>query len=134
VLGQRIDRGICVSIAGPLGAGKTELVRGVCSGLDIAEQVLSPSFILYEEFAGRIPVVHLDLYRLEHEDEIENLGVFDLVGTDTGLLVEWGDRSEGLLAASDLVITIVPGDGDIRTIDFEFGSDLLPMLGKRDTW
>jgi tRNA threonylcarbamoyladenosine biosynthesis protein TsaE len=61
---------------------------------------------LYEEFAGRLSVVHVDLYRLEHESEIEELGVFDLFGGDKVILAEWGDRSETLFAESDVVLRI----------------------------
>ncbi|MBI4720305.1 MAG: tRNA (adenosine(37)-N6)-threonylcarbamoyltransferase complex ATPase subunit type 1 TsaE, partial [Chitinivibrionia bacterium] len=52
-LGARIDSGACVSIVGALGAGKTVLVRGICSGLGVTEEILSPTFVLYEEFSGR---------------------------------------------------------------------------------
>lgn len=105
-IGRRILGGICLSLAGSLGAGKTVLIGGICRGLGVDEPVLSPTFILYEEFAGRMPVVHIDLYRLEHESEIEELGVFDLLGGDRVILAEWGDRSDTLMARSDAVINI----------------------------
>ncbi len=116
-LGKSIRGGLCVSVIGPLGAGKTVLVRGICEGLDVEDDVLSPTFILCEEFSGRLTVLHLDLYRLEHEKEIEELGVFDRIGSDCVILAEWGDRSDYLLGRSDLVIKIEVGDDCIRDIE-----------------
>ncbi|UCH82710.1 MAG: tRNA (adenosine(37)-N6)-threonylcarbamoyltransferase complex ATPase subunit type 1 TsaE [Candidatus Latescibacterota bacterium] len=105
-LGHRITGDLCVSLVGSLGSGKSVLVRGVCKGLGIDEEVLSPTFILCEEYRGRIPVIHLDLYRLDHEREIEELGVFDRIGDGSLMLVEWGDRSAQILDASDIVLNI----------------------------
>lgn len=105
-LGERITFGVCISLVGALGAGKTVLARGVCRGLGVEGEIISPSFILCEEFKGRLPVVHVDLYRLEHEKEIEELGVFEKLGRNCVLLVEWGDRSDYLMDASDIVLTL----------------------------
>jgi tRNA threonylcarbamoyladenosine biosynthesis protein TsaE len=115
-LGARIRHGVCVCLSGPLGAGKTALVSGLCRGLGVTDPVVSPTFILLETFAGRLPVVHVDLYRLEHERELEDIGVFDTLGTGAVVLAEWGERSPGLFRAADIAIDIEPGDGDARTL------------------
>jgi tRNA threonylcarbamoyladenosine biosynthesis protein TsaE len=115
-MGARVRAGACVSLVGPLGAGKTVLVRGLCRGLGVDEYVVSPTFILLESFAGRLPVVHIDLYRLEHEREIEELGVFDALDGETVVLAEWGDRSPALHDAADVEIRIEPGPESERTI------------------
>jgi len=115
-LGERIRSGACVSLVGPLGAGKTVLVRGLCRGLGIDEPVVSPTFILLESFAGRLPVVHVDLYRLEHEQELEEIGVFDRLGADAVVLAEWGDRSPHLHGAAEVEVHIQPGADDERMI------------------
>jgi tRNA threonylcarbamoyladenosine biosynthesis protein TsaE len=118
-LGERIRRGACVCLSGPLGAGKTVLVAGLCRGLGARDAVTSPTFILMESFVGRLPVVHIDLYRLEHEREVEDVGVFDLLDGSTVLLVEWGERSPTLYAAADIEISLEPHgerDGEGRTI------------------
>lgn len=114
-LGECISNSACVTLVGPLGAGKTVLVRGLCRGLGIEEIVVSPTFILLETFQGRLPVVHVDLYRLEHERELEELGVFDYLRGGTVLLAEWGDRSPRLHALADVEIRI-EGSGDERSI------------------
>jgi len=132
-LGRRITRGGCVALVGPLGAGKTVFVRGACRGLGVDEDVLSPTFILLEEFEGRLPVAHLDLYRLEHESEIEQLGVFDLLDGNTVVLVEWADRSELLMADADIVVEITdatPG----RQIVFSYTEEMNPVFEDLESW
>ena len=103
-MGLRISRGITILLIGSLGAGKSVLARGICKGLGVEESVISPSFILYEEYRGRLPVVHCDLYRLEHERELEELGIFERIGPDVVLVAEWGDRSERLTEIADVVV------------------------------
>lgn len=127
-LGRRIERGVCVSLVGSLGSGKSVLVRGICVGLGVRERVLSPTFILFEEYQGRLPVIHLDLYRLEHERDIEELGVFERIGDGSVVLVEWGDRSDRILDASDIVLHLeVTGDTQ-RTIRADFRRELAGLM------
>lgn len=114
-LGECLQAGACVTLVGPLGAGKTVLVGGLCRGLGINEPVISPTFILLETFEGRLPVVHVDLYRLDHERELEEIGVFDYLAGGAVLLAEWGDRSQRLSDLSDVEIRI-EGEGTERSI------------------
>lgn len=114
-LGACFEKGACVSLVGPLGAGKTVLVGGLCRGLGIDEAVVSPTFILLEAFQGRLPVVHVDLYRLDHERELEELGVFDYLTGGAVLLAEWGDRSPRLCEMAEVEIRI-EGAGSERSI------------------
>lgn len=115
-LGTRLEGGALLALAGPLGAGKTVFVRGLCRGLGVEDAVVSPTFILYEAFEGRRPVVHVDLYRLEHESEIESLGVFDLLGGETVVVVEWANRSPALLDVADVVVEIADAGKDARRL------------------
>lgn len=134
VLGRHIPAGASVALVGPLGAGKTVLVRGICRGLGVDDYVVSPTFILYEEFSGRAPVIHVDLYRLEHEMEIEELGVFDRLGGSTVTLVEWGDRSPILLAAVDAVVTIEPGHDDDRILAVDTTTECAATFEELGQW
>jgi tRNA threonylcarbamoyladenosine biosynthesis protein TsaE len=118
-VGARISQRACVCITGPLGAGKTVLVKGLCRGLGANGEVTSPTFILMESFTGRLPIVHLDLYRLEHEREIEDIGVYDLLRDHVVVVAEWGERSPALADATDIEITIEPGEGSARTIHLD---------------
>jgi tRNA threonylcarbamoyladenosine biosynthesis protein TsaE len=123
-MGRRIDEGMCIALTGSLGTGKSVLIRGICRGLGVEEDVLSPTFVLLEEYGGRLPVVHLDLYRLEHEREIEELGVFDRLGNDSVILVEWGDRSNRILEASDVLIRLEMRGATARRITVEHSAYL----------
>jgi len=127
-IGRRIDTGLCLSLVGSLGTGKSVLVRGICRGLGVGEEVLSPTFVLFEEYRGRIPVVHLDLYRLEHEREIEELGVFDRLDNETVLLVEWGDRSPRLFDESGVVVSIEMTGDTGRRIVLEYAGRLTSLF------
>lgn len=136
-LAARLRAGACVALVGGLGAGKTVFVRGMCRGLGVDEDVLSPTFILYEAFDGRLPVVHIDLYRLEHESEVESLGVFDLLGGDSVVLAEWGDRSDMLMRHADIAVAIDDSDlehPDRRRIEFAYTADLAAAFGDIASW
>ena len=115
---------MCVTLIGPLGAGKTILVAGVCRGLGVTGEVLSPTFVLYEQFNGRLPVAHVDLYRLDHESEIEELGVFESLGGAMVILAEWGDRSETLSAEADAAIELVAVSESERRIEVSCTPDV----------
>ena len=133
-IGERLCGGECIVIAGPLGAGKTTLVRGLCRGLEVPDEVVSPTFILYEAFAGRMPVVHLDLYRLEHERELEDLGVFDPAGENTVVLAEWGDRSEALESQCDAFVTLATRGESERRIAIACTPQVAALLEGMEAW
>ena len=133
-VGERTGRGMCVILAGPLGAGKTTLVRGLCEGLGVDESVVSPTFILYEEFAGRRPVVHIDLYRLEHEREIEDLGVFEMIGGEAVILAEWGERSPALTADADMIVEISPAGESVRDFHVSCTAQCAADLAEVTQW
>jgi len=98
VFGGILPAGSTVSLEGGLGTGKTVFTKGVCAGLGVKDEVLSPTFILAEEYKGVFPVIHFDLYRLEKIQEVEEIGLFDSPDQGNVVLVEWGDRlPEGLL-------------------------------------
>ncbi len=115
-LGARIRHGTLICLTGPLGAGKTVLVNGLCGGLGVEDRVTSPTFILMESIVGRLPILHIDLYRLEHEREVEDIGVFDMIDDRNVVIAEWGERSPSLLEAADIEIRIEPGEGSARTL------------------
>ena len=106
-LGALLRPGDVVALEGDLGAGKTELVRGACAGVEVPpDEVSSPSFAIVATYRGRIPVHHADLYRIGDEDELYATGFGDLVGGEGALLVEWADRIPGALPAERLTIRL----------------------------
>lgn len=108
--------GDVVTLSGPLGAGKTRFVSGLVHVLAPGSRVRSPSFTLVNEIAGALPVFHLDLYRLEHTRDIENLGLEDYAERGA-LIVEWGERLPGGWLDEALRVTIEP-------VETATGSDL----------
>lgn len=106
-LAQAIQGGLIIHLRGELGAGKTTLVRGVLHGLGHAGSVRSPTYTLVEpyELAGR-QVYHLDLYRLGDPEELEWIGLRDLLDADSLALVEWPERGRGVLPQADLELTL----------------------------
>jgi tRNA threonylcarbamoyladenosine biosynthesis protein TsaE len=106
-LGRLLEPGDVVALEGDLGAGKTELVRGVCAGAAVPEsQVSSPSFAIVATYGGRLPVHHADLYRIGDEDELYATGFGDLVGGEGALLVEWADRIPSALPLEKLTVRL----------------------------
>ncbi len=104
-IGALLEPGDVVLLQGPLGAGKTAMTRGIGRGAGSNDLVISPTFVLMNEYRGRLPLYHVDLYRLEKADEIVAL---DLPGytLDGALIVEWPERGEGLLPVEHLLVEI----------------------------
>ena len=92
-----LKAGDVVALIGPLGSGKTAFVRGVCAGLEVTTPVTSPSFIIVNEYAGRLPVYHWDLYRLNSLDEVRRLGAEECFAGEGVSLVEWAEKILPLL-------------------------------------
>ena len=107
-LGSALFPGAVVALIGPLGAGKTQLVRAVAEGLDIPDSrvVSSPTFVLIHEYAARLPIYHFDAYRLSGPGELFDLGVHEYLEAGGVCLVEWADRVEACLPAEQLRITL----------------------------
>lgn len=95
-LAPALRAGDVVLLYGPLGAGKTAFVRGVAHGLGApTEEVSSPTFTLVQEYTGgRLPLYHVDLYRLERK-EVDDLGLDELISGDGVVAIEWADRWDG---------------------------------------
>ena len=111
LIGQVLQSGDVVLLGGELGAGKTTLVGGVADALGIDDVISSPTYTIVRELAGRIPIAHIDLYRIESPGEIEDLALDELVA-DRALLVEWGDLVGPYLGSSRLEVTIAYADPD----------------------
>src|SRR4249920_730168 len=99
-----------VVLTGELGAGKTTFVQGVARGLDIEDQVVSPTFTLIKEYTGRLEVAHVDVYRLDRVQDVVDLGLDELGTGEDVLLVEWGDAVEALLPPDRLRVEFTTED------------------------
>ncbi len=126
--GLSVSPGTAVSLEGGLGAGKTCFVKGVARGLGIDSEVLSPTFILVEEYRGEIPLFHFDLYRLEKLEEVEKIGFYDAIDGRNIVLVEWGDRLPGAEDIFDVRVHIEILSGSERNIEVSGPTDLLDRM------
>jgi len=106
-----------VSLEGPLGSGKTTFVKGIARALGVRDEVTSPSFTIMTAYAGRIPLYHLDLYRLDRIDEIEDLGFDDVVFRDGVTVIEWGEKAGPLLPEDVVEVRIEMAPDGAREID-----------------
>ena len=120
-LGERLGRvaaaGDLVCLWGELGAGKTQLAKGIALGLGIADTVNSPTFILMNEYAGRLPLFHVDLYRLADASDALAGGVVDDRQTDGLTVVEWPERMGEILPAERVDVRIEGTADELREID-----------------
>ena len=105
-----------IALLGPLGAGKTQFAKGFALGLGVKEIVNSPSFTLMAEYAGRLPLFHQDLYRLNGAEEVLGGGLVDDRQEDGVTLIEWGERLSTRLDARRLSVRLSSGRDDERTI------------------
>ncbi len=81
-----------VCLTGSLGAGKTTLIQGIAEGIGVRDYVTSPTFIIINEYQGRIPFFHIDLYRLDNVDQIEDLGIEEYFTRGGACVIEWAEK------------------------------------------
>ncbi len=122
-LGSRIGKltrpGDIFLLVGSLGAGKTCLTQGIAWGLGITEYTPSPSFVLIREFYGRLPLYHIDLYRLYHIEEIADLGLDDYLYGSGVCVIEWAEKGLSLMPQEHLLIEIGFLDDTERSFGFK---------------
>jgi tRNA threonylcarbamoyladenosine biosynthesis protein TsaE len=117
LLGELLDAGDVVFLYGDLGAGKTNFTYGIARGLDVHEQyITSPTFTFVNEYQGRLPLYHIDLYRLKDPGELENIGFDEYIGSDGVTVIEWAERAEDELPVEGLSIYLSYVDETSREI------------------
>ena len=106
-IGTALQGGETLALYGPLGVGKTALVRGMAAGLGAASRgVSSPTFVLIHEYRGRLPLAHIDLYRLNSVREIESIGLEEYLSGSTVAAIEWADKGRTILPHDRLEIEL----------------------------
>ncbi len=95
-IGERLQSGTIIKLTGELGSGKTCFVQGLAQGLEVPQgyEITSPTYTLIHEYPGRLPLVHVDLYRIADEMDAEAIGLWDIGDPGTVMAVEWADRLE----------------------------------------
>jgi tRNA threonylcarbamoyladenosine biosynthesis protein TsaE len=125
-LGRVLNGGVTIGIVGPLGAGKTHLVKGIAHGNGVADprRITSPTFTLIHEYPGRLRLYHVDVYRLRGPSELIALGFDELVASDAVVAVEWADRVRSPMPTDTLWIEITPTEETSRHLAFHPGGPL----------
>lgn len=123
-LGRLLGSAAVILLAGDLGAGKTCFTQGLGRGLDLPAQepVVSPSYTLMNQYRGRLDLYHFDLYRLNHVDDLLDLGFDDYLCGSGVTVVEWGDRFPGL-DEDGILVRLESGEGDRRRFHFSAATE-----------
>lgn len=113
----QLRRGSVLALAGDLGAGKTQFTKGLAVGLGVERDVTSPTFTLIHEYQGdRLPLFHIDLYRLEEADEVLGIGIDEYLDGDGVTVIEWADKFAELMPPGVRWIRFRVLEGDDREI------------------
>ena len=134
-IGSLLKTPMIITLIGELGSGKTALVQGLAQGLEVPADyyITSPTFTLVNEYPGRFRLFHVDLYRLDDESDLEDIGLYELLAYDGIVAIEWAEKlSDGLLSGY-LAIHFVTIDDQTRQISiFAYGQEakvLIKALG-----
>ncbi len=116
-LAKKLPLGTVLSLAGDLGAGKTEFVKGLAIGLGYSGEVTSPTFTIVHEYrGGRLPLFHMDFYRLQDERELDEIGLDEYLRAGGICAIEWGEKFRDRLPAGTINVRFVATEGDLREI------------------
>lgn len=118
-LGKLLKKGDVICLTGDLGAGKTTFTKSIAKGLEVNEEVTSPTFIIINEYDGRLPVYHFDVYRIMDIEEMYEIGYEEYFYGDGVCIVEWASQIEELIPKEHLWIEIKLGDSE-NSREFHF--------------
>lgn len=131
-IGRAIGSALLISLTGTLGCGKTAFVQGLAEGLDVPREyyVTSPTFTLINEYPGRLPLYHVDLYRLDDPVALEDLGLGEILAAEGVVAVEWAEKLPAAETDRGLIIRFAIREGDLRTIVLKAGGQPASSLLK----
>ena len=118
-IGKKLKKGDIIAMQGTLAAGKTTITKGIAQALDISEEITSPTFCLISEYYGKMPLYHMDVYRLDGTEDFINLGVDDLLYGDGVCIIEWSEKIMDELPKNTIILRILPQDDNSRKIEIE---------------
>jgi tRNA threonylcarbamoyladenosine biosynthesis protein TsaE len=112
-IGSQLKGGEVIAVCGPLGSGKTHLIKGIAAGAGAQDSrdITSPTFVIVNEYSGRLDIYHIDAYRLDSIAEFEMLGFDDFCYPQSVVLIEWADKVESALRAVDYIRIELSGAG-----------------------
>lgn len=115
-IGEKLTPGAVLALEGTLAAGKTTITKGIAEALGITENITSPTFTLISEYEGRLPLYHMDVYRLDSAEDFINLGTEDLLYGKGISIIEWSEKVRSELPKSTITVSLeIQQDGN-RTI------------------
>jgi len=118
-IGKKLKKGDVIAMQGTLAAGKTTITKGIAEALDIKDTITSPTFCLISEYYGRMPLYHMDVYRLEGSEDFINLGTDDMIYGDGVSIIEWSEKIMSELPKKTIILRITPNEDGSRTIELE---------------
>ena len=118
-LGEKLRRGDVVALDGTLAAGKTYFTKGIALGLEITEDITSPTFTIVSEYRGRLPLYHMDVYRLEGEEDFFGIGAEDMLYGDGVCVIEWGEKVKEFLPKHTIGVKIDINSDNSRHIGID---------------
>lgn len=118
-IGALLKKGDIIAMQGTLAAGKTTITKGIASALGITETITSPTFCLISEYYGRMPLYHMDVYRLDGREDFVNLGTDDMLYGDGVSIIEWSEKIMDELPASTIILRLTPQEDGSRIIEIE---------------
>ena len=110
-IGSLLKKGDIIAMQGTLAAGKTTITKGIAQSLGVKDEITSPTFCLISEYEGKMPLYHMDVYRLEGGEDFINLGVEDLMYGNGVSLIEWSEKVMDELPKKTIILKIEPIEG-----------------------
>lgn len=118
-IGSLLKKGDVIAMQGTLAAGKTTITKGIAQALNISDPITSPTFCLISEYYGTMPLYHMDVYRLDGEEDFVNLGTDDMIYGDGVSIIEWSEKIMNELPKKTIILKLTPEADGSRTITIE---------------
>lgn len=115
-IGSLLSKGDVIAMQGTLAAGKTTITKGIAKALGVQESITSPTFCLVSEYEGKMPLYHMDVYRLEGAEDFQTLGPDDMIYGEGVCLIEWSEKIMEELPSKTIVLKITVQDDNSRII------------------
>ena len=116
-IGEKLTSGAIIAMEGTLAAGETTITKGIALGLGIEEEITSPTFTLISEYEGRIPLYHMDVYRIDTVEDFLGLGVEEMLYGNGVCVIEWSEKIRSELPKETITIIMKAGNKETRQIE-----------------
>lgn len=118
-IGRLLKKGDILAMQGTLAAGKTTITKGIALSLGVNDNITSPTFCLISEYEGKMPLYHMDVYRLEGTDDFENLGTDDMLYGEGVSIIEWSEKIMDALPKKTIILKLEPQEDGSRIITLQ---------------